>query len=238
MIPIQWRFWKSRPKPKSIKQISAERHEQYKVLLKTIKWDSFGSEPEMMLVHTDLAGHNYYVPRQAYQGITRDRLAAVEAAAMAMEHRMSREQIMTTVSEILIRFEKCRAGADVMQSATEGYSIALDMFNVMKNAPENEILMQYALNMIMTDGEDPTTISPSIMKEKRKRAENDPALLAFFLDTAHASLSDSLPTFPQHGPMSSLEKTAKNKDLETMNKIADTEAVIRNFIKGGKPSGA
>lgn len=234
MIPIQFRFWDPKPKKRSIKDISEDRFRQYNELLKNIKWDTFGSPPEMLRVYTDLEGHNYYVPKNAYQGITRDRLAAVEAAAMAMETRMKREAFLLNMSEVLIRFEKCRAGNNVMQSATEGYQIALDMFNVMKNAPENEILMQYALHMILTDGEDPTGISPSILKEKRERAENDPALNAFFLDMAMQSLNDSLPILQQPGQMSS-QPEAMTKEGQKQERVERTRKSISTFIKGGKP---
>lgn len=231
MIQLKWAFWRPTTKPRSIKEISEDRFKQYNELLKTIRWDNFGSQPEMQLVYTDLEGHNYYVPKNAYQGITRDRLAAVEAAAMAMETRMKRETFLVNMSEVLIRFERCRAGNDVMLSATEGYQIALDMFNVMKNAPENEVLMQYALHMILTDGEDPTGISPSILKEKRERAEKDPALNAFFLDMAMQSLNDSLPILPQTGQtFSPTEPEAETRKQRTER----TAKAISNFISGGK----
>lgn len=181
----------AKPKPKSIPEIAAENRKAYMELLGGLKWDTLGSEPEMMWAYTDAAGHNYYVPRNIWQGISRDRLAALETASLALERRQSREQLMESLRKVLAQFQKCQNGD--LEAAHEGYSEAWKVFELARSAPSEQVLLEYAVHLIYTDGESPETLSPSMLQIKRERAQSDTALKAFFLDMAHSITSNSMP---------------------------------------------
>lgn len=208
---------KSKEKPKTIAEIAEMYRTQNREFLNSIGWTTLGSKPEIIWVYTDLAGHNYYVSRNPWQGVTRNRLAAVEEAAAALDRRFSRDEGLTRMHAILTAFQRCQKG-DAEASYT-GYKEALEFFQIMKSSPSNEILMQYALHLILTDGEDPQTIDPEILKEKRARAENDIALKAFFLNMAQTTANDSLPILPDVGPnFTEAQETDKSKKKEVLQK--------------------
>lgn len=182
----------AKQKPKSIQEIAAENRKAYMDMLGGLKWDTLGSEPEMMWAYTDASGHNYYVPRNIWQGISRDRLAALETASLALERRQSREQLMESLRKVLAQFQKCQNGD--LEAAHEGYAEAWKVFELARSAPSEQVLLEYAVHLIYTDGESPETLSPSMLQIKRDRAESDPALKAFFLDMALSVTNNFMPT--------------------------------------------
>lgn len=177
--------------PKSIPEIAEANRKAYMEMLGGLKWDTLGSEPEMMWAYTDAAGHNYYVPRNIWQGISRDRLAALETASLALERRQSREQLMESLRKVLAQFQRCQNGD--LEAAHEGYAEAWKVFELARSAPSEQVLLEYAVHLIYTDGESPETLSPSMLQIKRERAQSDTALKAFFLDMAHSITNNSMP---------------------------------------------
>lgn len=184
-------------KPKTIAEISAINHKSYLEYLGGLGWQTLGSKPEMILVYTDREGNNYYVAKNSWQGISRDRLAALERATLAMEYRMSREEVMKKLHSVSQNLLKCQRGDT--EAAHNGYKEAWELLEIMKSAPSDQVLMQYALHVIYTDGENPETIDPEFIKMKSARAEADNALKAFFLNMAHSTVNNSLPILSQDG---------------------------------------
>lgn len=224
-------FFKRKEKPKTIAEISEIYRDQYRQFLNLMGWETLGSKPEILWVYTDLAGHNYYVAKNPWQGVTRGRLAAVEEASAAMERRYTREQGMEALHAILTSFQQCQKGN--VEAAHLGYKQAWELYQVTKNSPSDEIMMQYALHLILTDGEAPDTIDPEILKEKRARAEGDAGLKAFFLNMAHSTLNSSLPILPHDGP-SSMEKI----EAEKVQKREASQKRLAKFMQTGKQKGS
>lgn len=190
-------FWHKKEVKKTVAEIAAENEEQHRSFLASIKWDTFGGEPEMIKVYTDQGGINYYVARNSWQGVSRDRLAALEAATLAMEYRFTREALMENQRSVMDFFQKCKEGD--LEAAHKGYSLAWEAYEVMRTAPSEQVLLEYAVHLIYTDGENPQELSPTILKEKRDRAKEDIGLRAFFLDMSLAIVNASLPNSNQGG---------------------------------------
>lgn len=226
---INWKFWKK--KPKSIAEIAEAHRAAHKQKLEEWGWGTLGSKPEMIWAHTDENGNNYYVPRNLWQGVSRDRLSAIEAASTAIEHRMGREQILASMLEIMADFRKCQS-AD-LQAAAEGYRRAWEIHDIMRTAPSEQVLIEYALHTIYTDGENPETLDPEFINMKRKNAESDQALRAFFLTMAQSTVSNSLPTSPPVGRNSSEMEAGEAK-----KKKEATRRHIENFMRRGRERGS
>lgn len=215
----------TKPKPKSIAEIAEANRKAYMEMLGVLKWDTLGSEPEMMWAYTDADGHNYYVPRNIWQGISRDRLTAIESASLALERRQSREQLMESLRKVLAQFQRCQNGE--LEAAHEGYAEAWKVLELARTAPSEQVLMEYAVHLIYTDGENPETISPSLLQIKRERAQNDTALKAFFLDIALSITQASLPISEPVGlDFSGILETEKPKP----SKQEASRQKVSNFI--------
>lgn len=218
------KFWRKSTR-KTISEIAEENHRQHREFLAAIGWQTLGSEPDMVLVYTDKDGNNYYIARNSWQGISRDRLAALEAATLAMEYRMSREQLLENQMAIMQFFQQCQAGS--MQAAAEGYKKAWEMYEIMRLAPSEAILMEYAVHVIFTDQENPQSISPALMQMKRDRASVDVGLKAFFLDMALHTVQNSLPTSAQ----GSLHSSPPKQQTAEGQKIRQNRARILNGLR-------
>lgn len=220
-------FWKKKePAPKTIAEIAEENHRAHRQFLEGIGWKTLGSEPELVQVYTDKEGNNYYVSRNSWQGVSRDRLAALEAATLAMEFRMTREALLVNQKTIMAYFQKCQGGD--LASAAEGYKLAWEMWDIMRSAPSESVLMEYAVHLIYTDQENPETLSPSMLEIKRQRAASDPGLRAFFLDMAFNTAQNSLPISKPDGPHSSEPETGKQA---RERKLELTRQRLENFMK-------
>lgn len=220
-------FWQKPkpPEPKTIAQIAEENNRAHREFLDAIGWQTLGSEPELVQVYTDRDGNNYYVSRNSWQGVSRDRLAALETATTAMEYRMSREALLLNQQTVMELFRKCQGGD--LEAAANGYKLAWEMWQTMKDAPSESVLMEYAVHLIYTDLENPETLSPTMLQTKRDRAAKDPGLRAFFLDMALATVNNSLPTLKQDGPPISLEAS----EVEKARKREITRQRLENFKK-------
>ena len=219
-------FWKNKPKIKSISEISAENQERYKSFLGSLGWDSLGSKPDLLLVFVDQEGNNYYVAKNSWQGVSRDRLAALEDATLAIEHRYSRYEIVSKMESILAGFQRCQKGD--LEAAHLGYKEAWEIMAVMKASPSEEVLMQYAVNIIYTDGENPELLDPEILKMKRARAEGDTALKAFFLNMALNIVNSSFPALQQDIQSSS------DQAADPTSKKEASQNRIKNFLQTAK----
>lgn len=216
---------KTAQEPPTIAEIAQINHDEYQKMLGVLGWDTFGSKPELMLVYTDKQGNNYYIARNIWQGISRDRLAAIERANLAMEYRMSREAIMENEAQKMREIQKAQKGdLGALQTA---YKLSWETFEVMKSAPSDQILMEYAVNILYTDGENPELFDPEFIKMKRERADNDPALRAFFLNMAQSAVNTSLPSLPPDGQSSTV-------DQEKQKKKEDSQKRVQNFIQQSK----
>lgn len=222
-------FWKKKePAPKTIAEIAEENHRAHREFLEAIGWKTLGSEPELVRVYTDKEGNNYYVSRNSWQGVSRDRLAALEAATLAMEFRMTRETLLINQQTIMAYFQKCQTGD--LASAAEGYKLAWEMWDIMRNAPSESVLMEYAVHLIYADQENPEILSPSMLEIKRQRAAADPGLRAFFLDMAFNTVQNSLPISKPGGPHSS-EQEQETEEQARARKRELTRQRLENFKK-------
>jgi hypothetical protein len=219
-------FFKPKKKIPTIAEIAEINHAEYQKMLGGLGWDTLGSKPELILVYTDSKGNNYYIARNTWQGISRDRLAALERANLAMEYRMSRENIMEREAEKMREIQKAQRGD--LAALQNAYKLSWETFEIMKAAPSDQILMEYAVHILYTDGENPEILDPEILKMKRDRAENDTGLRAFFLNMAHSAVNSSLPTLPHDGQNSTVEEEKQEGKKASQNRIA-------NFIQQSKP---
>ncbi len=217
------KFWEK--KPKTIAEVSKIHRKEYRKMLSCLDWQSFGSEPEMILVYTDRNGNNYYVSKNIWQGCSRDRLAALESAGLDVESRMSRPEMMSQLRKIMADCQRSQGG-DV-SGVYDAYKTAWEMHEIMKGTASEAALLEYAVNLIFTDGEDPRKMSPHIYQEKRDRAANDLELKAFFLDMAHSITQTSLPNsaqgfqdFSAPQPLTT-EEANKAKKEATRNRVTD-----------------
>ena len=112
-----------------------------------------------------------------------------------------------------------------MAAAMEVYKQAWEMYEIMKTAPSDQVLMQYALHILYTDGENPETLDPEFLKIKRHRAEKDDALRAFFLNMALSTANNYIPTSQQDG-RDSLEK----QKMEEQKKKEASQKRLRGFM--------
>lgn len=218
-------FFKPKKHLPTIAEIAEINHAEYMKMLGGLGWGTFGSKPELILVYTDKDGNNYYIARNTWQGISRDRLAALERANLAMEYRMSRETIMEREAQKMTEIQKAQKGD--LQALQNAYKLSWEDFEVMKAAPSDQILMEYAVHILYTNGENPEILDPEILKMKRERAENDTALKAFFLNMAHSVVNTSLPILPRDGQSST-------EDQEKQEKKQASQKRVQNFIAQSK----
>jgi len=212
---------KPKQKPKPIAEIAAENRKAYMDQLNIFGWDTLGSEVEMLPVYVDAKGYNYYIGKNIWQGVSSDRRFALEEAALAMEFRQSRQQRIEAGRERLLNMQKAINGD--IEAARNAHKSQWEELEIMRKSPSDSILMEYAVHVLFTDGEDPNTLSPAMLQTKRDRAEIDPGLRAFFLDMALASVNNFLPTLPHDGPGFSQEEETeqkKRKGEATRNQLA------------------
>ena len=98
-------WFKKRKKTASIAEIAEAHRVKYMEFLGALEFKMLGSAPELLHVYTDMAGNNYYVAKNSWQGISRERLAALEAATTAMEHRFTRAQALENWHKALSYFK-------------------------------------------------------------------------------------------------------------------------------------
>jgi hypothetical protein len=221
-------FWRKAPQ-KTIAEIAEENHRKHREFLAAISWQVLGSEPDLVRVYTDVEGNNYYVSKNSWQGISRDRLAALEDATIAMEYRMSRETVLLNQKMLLTYFQKAQGGD--FAALQLGYKLAWEMMEVMTKAPNEHILLEYAVHLIFTDTENPEILSPHMLQLKRERAEKDPGLKAFFLDMSFHTAMNSLPTLKQGGQPSSQE-IPEELERKKQEKKAAMQKRFQNFKAG------
>ena len=219
---------KPKEKPKTIAEIAAENRKAYMEQLNIFGWETLGSEVEMLPVYIDASGNNYYVGKNIWQGVSSDRRFALEEAALAMEFRQSRQQRIEAGRERLLNMQKAINGD--LEAARNAHKSQWEELEIMRKSPSDSILMEYAVHVLFTDGEDPNTLSPKMLQIKRDRAESDPGLRAFFLDMALASVNSFLPTLPHDGPGSSQEAETEQK----RQKGEATRNRLQNFMNKGK----
>lgn len=224
------KFWESKPpeppKPLTISEVAQINRDEYKKMLSGLDWQAFGTEPELLWVYTDRLGYNYYVAKNIWQGCSRDRLAALESAGIDVECRMGRGELLTQLRKIMADCQRTQSG-DV-QGVYDAYKTAWEMHEIMSGTASEVALLEYAVNLIFTDGEDPRKMSPHIYQEKRNRAANDLELRAFFLDMAHSITQTSLPSSAQdlhvfsapQKPITAEEAKEKKKEA-TRNRVSD-----------------
>lgn len=221
--------FKQKEKPKTIEEIAAELRKSYAEFIKGLKWEALGGEPEMQWVYTDRAGNNYYLPKNIHQGVSRERLAVLESAGIDVESRMERPAMVERLRDIM---EQCKRGqmGDV-EGAYQAYKLTWEMHEIMMGSPSEVALMEYAVHLIYTDGEDPQKLSPIIIQEKRDRAAVDIELRAFFLDMGKLITDTSLPNWKQDGhdfspPPTQLEAKKKKQEV--------TRSVVSRFIQASE----
>lgn len=209
-------FWKKKPeKPKTVEEIAAELRKSYSAYIRGLNWEALGGEPEMQWVYTDREGNNYYLPKNIWQGVSRDRLAVLESAGIDVESRMQRPAMIERLRAIM---EQCKRGQmGEVEGAYEAYKLTYEMHEVVLGSPSEVALMEYAVHLIYTDGENPQKLSPGVIQEKRTRAARDIELRAFFLDMAKSITDTSLPNWKQDGlafspPQNPSEAQEKRKE--------------------------
>lgn len=212
--------------PMTIADVAATHREAYAQFIRGLNWKDFGSEPEMIWVYTDKAGHNYYVARDIWAGISRERLAALEMAGIELESRMKVAEMLESLKGIMSQCKRAQMGE--VEGGYEAYKLTYEMYETMRTSPSEAVLMEYAVNLIYTDGENPQQLSPSIMQEKRNRANDDIELRAFFFDMALSITQTSLPTSQPDGPGS-----LSGPESQQSRKEASKNAVNR-FIQASE----
>ena len=223
------KFWQREQhatEPMTIADVAATHREAYAQFIRGLNWKDFGSEPEMIWVYTDNAGNNYYVARDIWAGISRERLAALEMAGIELESRMKQGALLESLLGIMAQCKRAQMGE--VEGGYEAYKLTYDMYETMRASPSEAVLMEYAVNLIYTDGENPQQLSPSIMQEKRNRAGNDIELRAFFLDMALSITQTSLPISQPDGPGS-----LSGPESQQSRKEASRSAVNR-FIQASE----
>ena len=228
MFNFSW--FSSKQKPKSIQEIAEANREAYKAYLGGLKWETYGDKPEMLWAYTDMHGNNYYVPRNIWQGISRNRLISIETASLALEYRQDRAHLIESMRRILAQFQKCQNGD--LEAAHEGYSEAWKVFELARTAPSEEVLMEYAVNLVYCDGENPQLIDPEIFKLKRQRAESDIGLKAFFLNMGLSVIQTSLPISQPVG-LGSLE--TPEMESRKLSKQEISRQNVSKFISKSDP---
>lgn len=217
---------KEPPAQKTITEIAEENRATYMEALKVLGWETLGAEVEMLPVYVDMAGNNYYVPRNIWQGISSDRRFALEEVMQALEFRQGRDSRILAAHERLILIQKGLNGD--LQALRDAHKSQWEELEIMRKSPSEHTLMEYAVHIMYTDGEDPNSLSPAMLQMKRDRAAVDPGLRAFFLDAALATVNNSLPSLPQGGLDFSEEAAREAKRLKVEATRKRTQAFMEN----------
>ena len=212
---------KKEPEKPTITEIAQANRDAYMRQLNALGWETLGSEVEMIPVYVDASGHNYYIGKNIWQGDSSDRRFALEEAMQALEFRQSRQQRTEVGRERLLNLQKAINGD--IEAARNAHKSQWEELEIMRKSPSEVLLIEYAVHVLFTDGEDPNTLSPAMLQIKRDRAESDPGLRAFFLDMALASVNSFLPILPHDGQGSSPEAVTEKKEKKreaTRNQLA------------------
>ena len=156
-----------------IRSRRAVRNERtYRRWLATLPPPSGATAPDLRLVYTDKEENNYYLFGDPL-AMTVERSEKIAEAVVASSYNVKKDDIVEALAEAMSDIKKGKNGAAIGKLA--------DLRHRMDRIGVEALVLDIAVLYFVTDNENPFSINPLTLAEKRRRAEADDDLRAFFL---------------------------------------------------------